>query len=197
MPSLKNNVKNISDDTETLVRDYLKLFSVRQSEKLAIFLGIMMSIFVIATLILILVIFCSFVMAGTLNKVLPNDFWGYVIVGSLYLLAIILLIVKIFKTETPLFTNLFVRLILLVTEMDVQDAHNIQDLRKEKEHIKQRIETDKTKIEADFQILRYSILGSVFKEVIGIFTSKRKSKPDNAKEPIQNDDIPDPETKTN
>lgn len=176
MPSLKNNIKNISDDTEILAKDYLKLFSVRQSEKLAIFLGILMSIFVIATLVLILVIFSSFVLAGTLNKLLNSEFWGFVIIAGLYLLGIILLIIKIFRTGTPLFTNLFVKLIVLVLEIDSSHASNVKGLKKEQEHIKEKIETDKSKIEADFQVLQYSIMGSIFKEIIGLFTAKKKAK---------------------
>lgn len=182
MASLKNNIKNISGDSETLAKDYLKLFTVRQSEKLAIFLGIIMSIFVIATLVLILVIFSSFVLAGTLNKVLHSEFWGFVIIASLYLLAIILLIVKIFRTSTPLFTNLFVKLIVLVMEIDTGYPKNITGLKKEKEHIKEKIETDKSKIEADFHILRYNIMGSVFSEIMAFFISKKKEKKEAAKE---------------
>ncbi len=176
MASLKNNIKNISEDTETLAKDYLKLFSVRQSEKLAIFLGIIMSIFVIATLVLILLIFSSFVLAGTLNKLLHSEFWGFVIIAGLYLLGIILLIVKIFKSSTPLFTNLFVRLIILVMDIDADHATNIKGLKKEQEQIKEKIETDKTKIEADFQIIRYNIMGSIFNEILGLFTSRKKEK---------------------
>ncbi len=181
MASLKNNIKTISEDTETLAKDYLKLFSVRQSERLAIFLGIIMSIFVIATLVLILVIFSSFVLAGTLNKVLNSEFWGFVIIASLYLLAIILLIVKIFKTSTPLFTNLFVKLIVLVMDIDSGQANNVKGLKKEQENIKEKIETDKSKIEADFQIIQYNIMGSIFKEILGLFTSKKKAKADSKK----------------
>ena len=54
----------------------------------------------------------------------------------------------------------------------------INGLKKEGEQIKHKIETDKTKIEADFQILRYTIMGSVFKEILGLFTSKKKVKED-------------------
>ncbi len=182
MPTLKSNIKNISGDSETLAKDYLKLFSVRQSEKLAIFLGIIMSIFVIATLVLILVVFISFVLSGALNKLLASEFWGFVIIGCLYLIAIIWLIVKIFRTSTPLFTNIFVKLIVLVMDIDTDHANNIKGLKKEQEHIKEKIETDKTKIEADFQILRYNIMGSVFNEILGFFTSKKKTKAEPEKE---------------
>ena len=176
MATLKNNIQQISGDTETLAKDYLKLFSVRQSEKLAVFLGILMSIFVIATLILILVIFSSFVLAGSLNKILDSEFWGFVIVGGLYLLTIIMLVVKIFRTSTPLFTNLFVKLIVLVMNIESDHAKNIKGLKKEQDRIKEKIETGKTKIEADFQILRYNILGSIFKEIMGLFKSEKKSR---------------------
>ena len=182
MASLKNNIQKIGTDTEDLAKDYLKLFSVRQSERLAVFLGILMSIFVIATLVLILVIFSSFVLAGTLNKLMDSEFWGFVIVAGLYLLAIILLIVKIFRTSTPLFSNLFVRLIVLVMNIDSDHASNIKGLKKEQEHIKQKIETDKTRIEADFQILQYNIMGSIFKEILGLFTSRKKEKEETSKE---------------
>jgi energy-coupling factor transporter transmembrane protein EcfT len=188
MPTLKSNIKKISGDSETLAKDYLKLFSVRQSEKLAIFLGIIMSIFVIATLVLILVIFCSFILSGALNKLLASEFWGFVIIGSLYLLAIIWLIVKIFRTSTPLFTNLFVRLIVLVMDIDTDHANNIKGLKKEQEHIKEKIETDKTKIEADFQILQYNIMGSIFNEILGFFTSKKKAKAEPEKDNEQEDE---------
>lgn len=178
MATLKSNIQKVSGDTESLAKDYLKLFSVRQSEKIAIFLGVLMSIFVIATLVLILVIISSFFLAGALNKILASEFWGFVIIGSLYLLAIILLIVKIFRTSTPLFTNLFVRFIVLVFELDMDDVNNIKSLKKEKELIKDKIETDKTIIEADLQILRYNLMGSFFKEIMGLFTSKKKGKED-------------------
>jgi len=165
----------------------LKLFKVIQSEKLALFLGILTSIFVLATLLLILVVFSSFALAGTLNKLLDSDFWGFVIVGGLYLLVIILLIVKIFRTHTPLFANLFVKLIAVVLELESDQAKSVKGLKRESEHIREKIETDKTKIEADFQLLRYSILDTIFKEILGLFTFRKKAKKEPEKEPEQED----------
>lgn len=63
MATLKKNLNNITDDTKVLVEDYLRLFSGKFSEKLALFLGILASVFVLFTLILILVIFSSFALA--------------------------------------------------------------------------------------------------------------------------------------
>jgi energy-coupling factor transporter transmembrane protein EcfT len=182
METLKRNLHKISDDTEILAKDYLKLFSVRQSEKLALFLGILTSVFVLATLLLILVVFSSFALAGTLNKLLVSDFWGFVIVGGLYLLAIILLIVKIFRSGTPLFANLFVKLIVAVLNIDSDQPKNIKGLRKEGENIRQKIKTDKTNIETDFQLLRYKFMSFIFQEIVGLFTSRRKVKEEPVKE---------------
>lgn len=184
MATLKSNINKISNDTEDLAKNYLKLFSVKQSEKLALFLGILTSVFVLATLLLILVVFTSFGLAGTLNKLLVSDFWGFVIVGGLYLLVIILLIVKIFRTHTPLFSNLFVKLIVVVMNIDSDQAKSVEGLKREGKHIKEKIETDKTKIEADFQVLKYTIIGSVIKEIMGLFTFRKGAK----EEPPQNPD---------
>ena len=100
MAKLKKNLNNITDDTKVLVEDYLRLFSGKFSEKLALFLGILASVFVLFTLIMILVIFSSFTLAGYLSKVLPGEYWGFGIVSGIYLLTIVFFIVKIFRTKT-------------------------------------------------------------------------------------------------
>ena len=84
MATLKNNIDSISDNTENIARDYWKLFSIKQSEKLALLLGGLVSVFIVITLILILVVFGSFALAGALNKMLVSEFWGFVIVGGVY-----------------------------------------------------------------------------------------------------------------
>ncbi len=67
MASLKNNIDHISEDTESLVKDYLKLFSMRQAKKLALLLGILVSVFILSLLLLIVIVFCSFALAGLLK----------------------------------------------------------------------------------------------------------------------------------
>ena len=56
MESLKNNIDNISDDTQKLVNDYMKMFTVRQSEKFALFLGIIATAFILTMLLLVIVV---------------------------------------------------------------------------------------------------------------------------------------------
>jgi putative superfamily III holin-X len=174
MAKLKKNLNNITDDTKVLVEDYLRLFSGKVSEKLALFLGILASIFVLFTLIMVLVIFSSFALAGYLNKVLPGEYWGFGIVSGIYLLTIVFFIVKIFRTKTPLFSNLFVKLIVTVMNIDLDQSGSIKGLKKEHERVQHKIDADKTKIEADFQILKHGLIGNLLKEFLAVFTSKKR-----------------------
>ena len=191
MATLKKNLNNITDDTKVLVEDYLRLFSGKFSEKLALFLGILASVFVLFTLILILVIFSSFALAGYLNKMLPGEYWGYGIVTGIYLLTIVFLLLKIFRTKTPLFSNLFVKLIVTVMNIELGQPGSIKGLKKEHEQVQHKIDVDKTKIEADFLILKHGIIGNLLKEFLGIFSSKKRSREPGtteSKDPVQKEE---------
>jgi hypothetical protein len=176
MSGIKKDIKKISGDTETLAKEYLRLFSVKQSEKLAMLFGILTSVFVLATILLILVVFCSFALAGSLNKWMNSEFAGFLIVGGFYVVLVFLLIVKIFRTHTPLFANLFVKLIVSVIDIETDHSKSIQGLKREGEQIKQKIDLGKTLIETDFQVLRYTILSSIFKEIQGLFTFRKRAR---------------------
>lgn len=175
MSKLKNKVEHISGDTETLIKDYLKLLMIRQTEKLALFLGILISIFVIFTLMLIVVLISSFAFAGFLNDVLNSEYWGYWIVGLVYVAAIAILVFTMLRTKTPLLTNLFIKLISFVLEVDLKRPGTIEGLKKEKEDVNEKIDGSKEKIKADFELLRYSLLDGLLKEFMGLFARKKKS----------------------
>jgi len=176
MAMLKNQINDISKDTESLVKEYVKLFSIKQSEKLALFLGIIASVFLLATLLLIVVVFSSFAFAGYLNKIMAGEYWGYVIVGGSYILIIILLIVKIFRTKTPLLGNFFARLIVTVLDLETDDAKDLQGLKDASEKSRQKIDVNQIKIKGNIQLLRYTIFEALFKEFIGLFKPKKKEK---------------------
>ena len=176
MTTLKEQINDIGKDTESLVKEYIRLFSIRQSEKLALILGILSSVFVLATLLLIVVVFSSFALAAYLNKILPGDFWGFWIVGGAYVLLIILLIIRIFKSKTPLFGNFFARMISTVLDLDTEDANNLKGLRHAGELANQKIDANKIKIKGDLQLLRFTIFEAFFKEFIALFKSGKKEK---------------------
>lgn len=191
MATLKNNINNISDNTETLVKDYVKLFSIKLSEKLALLLGILAAVFILSLLLLIVIAFCSFVLAAYLNELLAHDYWGFWIVSAFYVLVITLIIVKIVKTKTPPLSNLFTKFIVSVLGLDMNQAKSIKGLKLESENVKQKIETDKIKIKTDFQLLRYAIMESFLKEIFGLFTSKKKDAAVDEPEPDQASDEKD------
>ncbi|MCD4725250.1 MAG: phage holin family protein [Bacteroidales bacterium] len=191
MATLKNNINNISDNTETLVKDYVKLFSIKLSEKLALLLGILAAVFILSLLLLIVIAFCSFALAVYLNELLAHDYWGFWIVSAFYVLVITLIIVKIVKTKTPPLSNLFTKFIVSVLGLDMNQAKSIKGLKFESENVKQKIETDKIKIKTDFQLLRYAIMESFLKEIFGLFTSKKKDATADEPEPDQVSDEKD------
>lgn len=174
MASLKNNLNELSEDTESLVRDYLKLFSIRQSKKLALMLGILSSAFIISLLLLIVILFCSFALAAYLNELLGADYWGFWIVAGFYVLLITILIVFMVRTKKPMLTNLFIKFILFVFNLDINQPANLKGLNNETENIRLKIESEKGKIKTNIQLLRYVIMESLFRELFGLFTSKKK-----------------------
>lgn len=189
MATLKNQVNDLSKDTESLVKEYLKLFSIKQSEKLALFLGIVASVFVLATLLLIVVVFSSFAFATYLNEVLQGDFWGFVIVGAAYILAIILMIVKIFRTKTPLMANFFAKLIVTVLDPDSHEATDLKGLKDAGELSRRNIDLNQIKIKGHFQSLRYTLFETIFKEFVALFkTRKRKESGEQAEEKDKDED---------
>lgn len=176
MATLKNQINDIGKDTESLVKEYVKLFSIKQSEKLALFLGILASVFLLSTLLLIVVIFSSLALAGYLNKVMAGDFWGYWIVGGAYVLIIILLIIKIFRTKTPLLGNFFARLIVTVLDLETDEANNLKGLKDAGEKTRQNIDVNQIKIKGNILLLRYTIFEALFKEFVGLFKPRKKEK---------------------
>src|SRR5210317_1984681 len=98
MASLKDNIDHIADDTRELIKNHLKLFSIRQTEKLARFFGLLSTIFILSIILLIVVIFFSFALAGILNNLLNTGIWGYLIVSGIYILVIFIILLNMSRT---------------------------------------------------------------------------------------------------
>ncbi len=115
-------------------------------------------------------------MAGYLNDVLANDYWGFWIVSGFYVLVIALVIFKMIKTKRPPLSNLFVKLIVSVMSLDISQSKSLKGLKIEREMLNHKIDTDKAKIKANAQTLRYVIMESLFSEFFGLFKSKKGDK---------------------
>jgi hypothetical protein len=185
MASLKNNIDSTTAHTESLIKDYLKLFSIAQSQKVALLLGILSTVFILSTLLLIIVVFCSFALASYLNDILAGSYWGFWIVAAFYLLVIVLIVVRIMVSKTPLMANLFARFVISVLDIDIDHEKSIKGLKLENKKVKEKIESDKTLIKSDFEILRYSLLGSLLQGFLGLFKTAKKPDKKPAKKPAK------------
>lgn len=178
MESLKNNVNNIANDTEELVKKYLKLFSIRQSEKLALLLGVIATTIILTILLMVVLVFCSFALATYLNDVLGSINWGYWIVTGLYLILIVFLFNRLFKTGTPLLSNLFAKIIVTAFKLDITNNKTINGLRAEGDSLHSNIKNDMSKIKTNVELLRYVFVESLFREFLGFFSFRKKKKKD-------------------
>lgn len=194
MATLKSSIKNISTESEDLIRDYINLFSIKQSEKLALLLALLSSVFIMGFLFFIIIIILSFAIVAYLNGVLSSNYLGYIIISGAYLLAVVIIILKIIFTKKPFLTNLFVKFILSIFSISISYSKNFSGVNREIERIENEIDKNKIKIKADAQIIKYLVLESFIKEFFGLFKSKSKKSEanDNVEDnPIVSDAVDD------
>ena len=188
MASLKNNINNITDDTRSLINDHIKLFSIRQTEKLARFFGLLATIFIISIILLIVIIFFSFALAEVFNNLLDTTFVGYLIISGIYILVILIVILTMKKTKKPLLSNAIARSLAAVFDIETTHTKDLDGLGLEKDLVQEKINSNKEKINTSFQLLRYSLMEHFFKELFGLFNKTNKSS--NEKEDESEDDKP-------
>lgn len=173
MENLKNNIKDITTDGQNLVQNYLSLFGIRQSKRLATFLGVLASVFIISTLLMIVIVFGSIVLADFLNTLFDSRYMGFLIISLIYLLAIAILLLKMKISGKPLLTNLFVKFVLPLLNIKISQEPTIKGLNAERDILKEKIENDKNFISVHTQLLKYA----VFEDFLSVFSSLFKSKP--------------------
>ena len=182
MASLKSGIDKLSGDSRTLVEDYLKLFSIKQSEKLALLLGILFSFIILSVLLLIVILFSSFALAAWLNSILSGDYTGFLLVGGLYVLLTLLLLIRIIRSKTPLLANFLSRLVTSILGVKHDGSNDLKGLRHTSDKLQQKIDSGQDLIKVDLQLLRYSIFENLLKEILLWFSGRKKeSKPKEAK----------------
>lgn len=172
MENLKNNGEELSKDIEQLIQNYLKLFGLKQTESLAVFLGLISSVILITTLLLILIVFSSFVLSSILNNLFDSNYLGYIIISGTYALIIILLIIRIKKKNRPLFANFYVKLLLPLLNIETRQRKDLEGLSLESEYVKESIEQQKKTVIAHTQLLKYSIIEDLKNEITDLVSSK-------------------------
>ncbi len=185
MASLKSGIDKLSGNSKTLVEDYLKLFSIKQSEKLALLLGILFSFFMLSLLLLIVILFSSFALAAWLNSILSGAYTGFLIMGGLYVLLTILLLLRIILSKTPFMANFFSRLIAGILGVKLDGTSDLKGLRHSSEMLQQKIDSGQDLIKADLQLLRYSIFENILKEILGLFSGRKKESKSKEAKPVR------------
>jgi len=178
MENLKNNGEQLSKDVENIIQNYLKLFSLKQTESLAVFMGLISSVILITTLLLIVILFCSFVLGDLLNDLFESNYLGYGILSGIYALIIIILLLRIKKKGTPLFANFYVKLILPLLKIESRQRKDLKGLSIESDYVKENIELHKKTFMAHSQLLKYSLLEDLKNEIVDLVSSKLEKRKD-------------------
>ena len=185
MASLKSEIDKLSGDSKTLVEDYLKLFSIKQSEKLALLLGILFSFFTLSLLLLIVILFSSFALAAWLNSIMSGAYTGFLIMGGLYVLLTILLLLRIILSKTPFMANFFSRLIAGILGVRHDGSNDLKGLRHSSDKLQQKINSGQELIKTDLQLLRYSIFENFLKEILGWFGGRKQESKSKEAKPVK------------
>ena len=183
MENLKNNLIEISEESKDLGKEYLKYFSLSVSKKLALLAGILFTALFFSLTFLLIVMLLSFTLAGLINELLNNEYAGFLIMTGVYLSLVGILIYKIVKSKTPLFTSLFVRIFAFVFEIESDSPITLEHISEEKRKTKKTIEADKKLILTNLKLLKYVIVETIISEIFKITQrNKGKEKENNAAE---------------
>ncbi len=172
MENLKNSLQNITSESKDLAQDYVKLISLTVSKKIALMIGILVTTFLLSLMFLLVITLCSFAISGFLNNLLNSQFLGFVIVVSFYIVLIAGIIYRIYKTKTPLFSNLFVKILAFIFEIKSERPITLENLAAETKEVKAKIQADKTSITTQLKLLKYVVIETIIEEVIGLFRKK-------------------------
>jgi hypothetical protein len=186
MKTLKDNIQDISEETKSIIKNYISIFTVKQSEKLAMLLGLLASVFVFSIIFLIVIVFLSIALSIYLNNLLGSEYLGFLIITGVYVLTIVFMILRMIVSKRPLFSNIFLRFIIMIFGLNITYGNSFRGLRQEIEKIENEIDKNKIKINADVEITRYLILETIITDFFGLFKTKTKDKTDNEK-PIKDD----------
>ena len=192
MEKLKQNLNNLSNESQDLAKDYLKYISLTASKKLALLIGVVVTTFLLSLIFLLVITLVSFALAGMLNALLNSQFAGFAIVIGVYFLAVGLIIRHIYKTRAPLFSNMFVKILAFIFEIDSERPITLEDIDAEKKLVLQKIETGKGLLMTNMKLLKYIAIETIITEVLGFFASKSKKK-----KASEDEDKPSEEDTTN
>ncbi len=186
MEELKNSIKNISDESVALGKEYVKYASLTVAKKMALLAGILLSALFFSLVFLLIIILLSLMLAGMLNELFHNEFAGYLIMTGFYLLLVGALIYHIIRSKTPLFTSLFVRIFAFVFELNTDGPITLEHIDAEKKRTLEKIDVDKKLIETNLKLLKYVLIETVITEFFQAFKKQGEKSQTESVEPDSN-----------
>ena len=93
-----------------------KILGYKLIDRLSLFLGFMVTVFILLLCIMFGVFFIGLALAGFINEKTNTEFIGHLVVSTLYIIAIIAMFQKINSKGMPLFVNTFVRVLVTIFE---------------------------------------------------------------------------------
>jgi uncharacterized membrane protein len=107
-----DSFKDIKEDLQTILKDEVRLYSLKGIEKTSMLLGVIATFIIVLIIFVLGIVFGSLALAKVLNASLDHEYLGYLIVGGGDLLLSVLLIVWVQRTKVPLLTSLFIKILV-------------------------------------------------------------------------------------
>jgi hypothetical protein len=104
--------KDIKENLRSILRDEVRLYSLKGVEKSSTFLGVIATFFIVLIIFILGIVFGSIALANFLNSRFENIYAGYLIVGGGDILLAGLLILWVIRSKVPLLTSLFVKILI-------------------------------------------------------------------------------------
>jgi hypothetical protein len=104
--------KDIKENLRSILRDEVRLYSLKGQEKSSTFLGVIATFFIVLIIFILGIVFGSIALANFLNSRFENMYAGYLIVGGGDILLAGLLILWVIRSKVPLLTSLFVKILI-------------------------------------------------------------------------------------
>ena len=175
MEELKKSLRNISEESVVLGKEYLRYVALLTSKKLALLAGILLSALFFSLVFLLIIILLSLMLSGMLNELFHNEYAGFIIMTAFYLILVGALVLYIVRSKTPLFTSLFVRIFAFVFEINRDGPITLEHIEAEQKKTLEKIDLDKKLIETNLKLLKYVLIETIIVEFFGAFQKKSQS----------------------
>lgn len=107
-----DSYKEIKENLQSILKDEVKLYTLKGVEKSSMFLGVIATFFIVLIFVILGIVFGSLALANFLNARLEHACMGYLIVGGADILLAVLLVLWVTRRKVPLLTSLFVKILV-------------------------------------------------------------------------------------